>query len=139
MRDRKGYTLAVLGALAGGQGLARVAGLAVAALLPEDAVLWGLLLFAGTVALGWLGAGIGTWAALRLGGWEHAARTGAFTFALIAPLGVAMSLILTIAAPSTNSDAAPMAMGLAAVSLAPLAACWLATRPGPSSAPERGA
>lgn len=139
MRDRKGYMLAVLGALGGGWGVAGVAGLAVAALLPEDAVLWGLLLFAGTIALGWLGAGIGAWAALWLGGREHAARTGAFTFALIAPLGVAMSPILTIVADATGSDAATLAMGVAAASLAPLASRWLATRPGPSPAPGRGA
>ncbi len=126
MEDRKGYVLALLGALAGGVLPAYAVTAGTAALVPEGNAVLGLLGFTAAVLVGWVGAPLGVWGALALGKRPHAGRTALLLIAVLLLSWIALTPLMMLT-PLVFSDAFLTVLSPSVTVLAPLAARRLAT------------
>jgi uncharacterized membrane protein YeaQ/YmgE (transglycosylase-associated protein family) len=122
----KGYILTVLGAVAGGFAPSALLTMSGPALNPDNHVYLGLLIFATATMIGWVGAVLGTWAALRLGKCGHAVRTAGFLVAVLLLSWIAITPLMMFK-PLALSNAGLTVMNVSIAVLAPLMARALAT------------
>jgi hypothetical protein len=122
----KGYRLTVLGAVTGGFAPSALLTMSGLALNPDNRVYLGLLIFATATMIGWVGAVLGTWAALRLGRCGHAVRTAGFLVAVLLLSWIAITPLMMFT-PLAFSNAGLTVMNVSIAVLAPLIAGALAT------------
>ncbi len=122
----KGYVLTVLGAAVGGFGPSALLTMSEPVLNPDNRVYLSLLIFATAAMIGWVGAVLGIWAALRLGRCGHAGRTAGLLIAVLLLSWIAISPLMMLT-PLADSDASLTAMSVSVAVLAPLVARGLAT------------
>lgn len=122
----KGYVLTVLGAVAGGFGPSGLLTMSGPVLNPDNRVYLGLLIFATATMIGWVGAPLGIWAALRLGRCGHAGRTAGLLIAVLLLSWIAITPLMMFT-PLALSDAGLTGMSVSVAVLSPLIARALAT------------
>lgn len=126
MDDPKGYALALLGALLGGFIPSPAITMSASALNSGNSVALGLLIFTASILVGWVGAPVGAWAALRLGKQPHAGKTAGLLIAVLVLFWICLTplmMLTSLAYSNTGLSVVSVSVAL----LAPLLARRLAT------------